>query len=78
MTIFQLALFICTTINPTGLNDRYSKDCVWENQSLYLSEGKCDVEGSQQHGKPVHRFSRIIGSTVNIENHKCSSVYVSE
>lgn len=78
MTIFQLAFFVCTTIQPTLGSDRYSKECEWQPAGLYASEGRCGVEGSQQHGKPVHRFSHVIGSTVLVESHRCTSVSVTE
>lgn len=77
MTIFQLALFVCTTIQPSLTHELYSKECNWEVLGLYIQESKCEVEGSQQHGKPFHRFSHIIGSIVTTENHRCSSISVS-
>lgn len=79
MIIYQLALFVCTIVEPSLANaDRYSKECIWENYGLYVNEGKCEIEGSQQHGKPMHRFYKIINSTVLIENHRCSSIRVEE
>jgi hypothetical protein len=71
MTIFQLMLYSCVVNNGIG-GELLSKTCDWRPSALYRVEGKCDVEGSQQHGKPIHEFSVSINSTKRtIEMHKC-------
>lgn len=71
MTIFQLMLYSCVVTNGLG-GEMLSKTCDWRAAGLYRLEGKCGVEGSQEHGKPIHEFSRVINSTVRkVEMHKC-------
>lgn len=76
MTIFQLLLYSCVVTNGHG-GELLSKTCDWRPSAFYRSEGKCGVEGSQQHGKPVHEFAVVLeASPRTIEGHRCQPITV--
>lgn len=75
VTIFQLLLYSCVVSN--GMDGLLmSKTCDWRPAGFYRVEGKCGVEGSQQHGKPVREFVVIMGSPRKVEGHKCQPITV--
>lgn len=72
MTIFQLLLYSCVVTNGIG-GELLSKTCEWRPAGFYLIEGKCGVESSQQHGKPMFEF---VASNRTVEGHKCQPITV--
>lgn len=75
MTIFQLLLYSCVVTN--GMDGLLlSKTCEWRASAFYRSEGKCGVEGAQQHGRTVHEFAFNPAASRKVETHKCQPITV--
>jgi hypothetical protein len=76
MTVFQLVLHVCLTINGYD-GTLTSKTCRWDAMSLYRSEDRCNEAGASQLMKEMFGDSCVIdgsGSCNNgrVEGHRCA------
>lgn len=76
MTIFHLAIFVCSTIVMPLTGDLMSKTCQWRDETFWMTRQACEAAGAGDVGKTVWGDSMIIGEERKIEKFSCREVPV--
>ena len=74
MTIFQLLVYSCVSVN--GLDgELMTKMCRWDQGKLYKTEAHCDEAGAARF---MERMFSDVADDRHVEKHKCVKVWVND